>query len=334
MISPTLGGGVGRYSGLHGMIGDQLLSARVVIANGSIVTASARQNPELFWALRGAGSNFGVVTEATYQVYDLTSPTITNADYAFSPNASGAIFDWMAAFGDATPAELAILLFGNYDTTKGDLSLWLNVVYAGRQSAVQPLLNSLLAEVTPYRQNISEVPWNKMLYTNFFGVVPNAEAGCAGKGTNRSVYGGALKSYEKAAWNGFVANFSDFLRANEDARGSIFFIEQFSKVKVLQIPDDETAYPWRDVTAHLLWNYGWHKDETLATIERYGKHWRDKLQAFSGFSPQEIYVNYGHGDESSEVLYGAKKLPKLRRLKQIWDPKNVFGFYDSFVKRG
>ncbi|KAJ8125423.1 hypothetical protein O1611_g8216 [Lasiodiplodia mahajangana] len=331
MVSASLGGGVGRYNGLHGMIGDQLLSARVVIANGSLITTSAIENPDLFWALRGAGNNFGVVVEATYQVYDLTASSIVNADFAFHPNASAAIIDYLVSFGDSTPAKLAVILYGNYDSNTQDLSLWVNIVYAGSKAELQPFLDPLLEKATPYRQNVTEVPWNKMLYANFFGAAPSPEAACSGKGTNRDVYGGALKSYNKHAWNDFIGDFAHFLRSNEDARSSIFFVEQFSKTGVLQIPNSETSYPWRDVTAHLLWNYGWTDPATLPAIERFGTQWRDTLQASSGFTPQEIYVNYAHGDENPEVLYSKAKLPRLRALKQIWDPKNVFGFYNSLV---
>lgn len=66
-----LGGGHGFLQGRYGLAADQLVSARVVIANGSIVTASQSSNPDLFWALRGAGHNFGIVTEVEYKIYDI-----------------------------------------------------------------------------------------------------------------------------------------------------------------------------------------------------------------------------------------------------------------------
>lgn len=115
MISPTIGGGVGRLQGLHGMISDQLLSARIVIANGSIVQASQDENSDLFWALRGAGGNFGVVVEATYQLTNLTSKYVINMDYAFKSNASYAIVDYLSSFGESPPAKLSFMIAGLYD---------------------------------------------------------------------------------------------------------------------------------------------------------------------------------------------------------------------------
>jgi FAD/FMN-containing dehydrogenase len=65
-----VGGGTGFLTGQYGMTIDNLLSAKVVPADGSIVEESEKSNPDLFWGIRGSGSNFGVVTEFTYKIYE------------------------------------------------------------------------------------------------------------------------------------------------------------------------------------------------------------------------------------------------------------------------
>jgi FAD/FMN-containing dehydrogenase len=69
----TLGGGVGWLMGRCGLVCDNTLSYDIVVASGDLITASADQNPDLFWALKEGGGNFGVVTSITYRMYPVSS---------------------------------------------------------------------------------------------------------------------------------------------------------------------------------------------------------------------------------------------------------------------
>lgn len=77
----------------YGFSADNLVSARVVLADGSVVTASAEENDDLFWALRGAGHNFGVVTSMDLKVSDIAQNGWTLTGFTFSPDKLEVIFE-------------------------------------------------------------------------------------------------------------------------------------------------------------------------------------------------------------------------------------------------
>lgn len=111
MVGATLGGGIGRYNGLHGLIIDALESVELVTAAGDLIVVSATQNSDLFWGIRGAGFNFGIVVSATYNVFNFTNGgQVMNADFLFPPNASETVFEYFKSFETGQPAELALIL--------------------------------------------------------------------------------------------------------------------------------------------------------------------------------------------------------------------------------
>lgn len=88
------------------------------------------------------------------------------------------------------------------------------------------------------------------------------------------------------------------------------------------------------MTDYRIMTYSWSDPANEEMVDAFGKKWRSAFQNTSGFDSPQTYVNYGHGDESNEVLYSATNLPKLRELKELWDPDNVFRFHHDIVARG
>jgi FAD/FMN-containing dehydrogenase len=70
----TMGGGTGPFTGQYGTVSDNLVGARIVLADGRVLPLSEKENSELFWAIRGCGPNFGVVTEFTYRLHKQKGP--------------------------------------------------------------------------------------------------------------------------------------------------------------------------------------------------------------------------------------------------------------------
>lgn len=110
-----LGGGHGWLQGQHGLLTDNILSMRLVLADGSAVSASPTENNELFWALRGAGHNFGIVTSVEYRIFDVEpgqGRVWAYEEYVFKQDKLEALFEWANGLfqddvGSPRPVELS-----------------------------------------------------------------------------------------------------------------------------------------------------------------------------------------------------------------------------------
>jgi FAD/FMN-containing dehydrogenase len=102
----TLGSGSGWLERMYGLTCDSLMSARIVLADGSLVTASPFQNDDLFWGVRGGGGNFGVVTEFTYALHDV-GPIVLGGMIMYTRERAGDVARAYRDFIEAAPAEVA-----------------------------------------------------------------------------------------------------------------------------------------------------------------------------------------------------------------------------------
>lgn len=249
------------------MIVDALKSVQLVTAGGDLITASADEHSDLFWGIRGAGFNFGIVVSATYTVFDRTNHgQVVNADFLFTANQSTAVFEYFKSLETTLPAELALILQTGFNPQYGGVSrlfcpsahqanhcypltqtyIVVNAIYAGPLEGATPLLKPL-GDIHPVQQNISTIPWRDVTTKAFFGT---AAADCT-KGTNRNVYGSAIKTYDIPTFQTFFAGLQKLWADHPDTRQSVFFIEAFPTQAARAVPDEETAYPWRDTSVHL-----------------------------------------------------------------------------------
>lgn len=118
VIGAGLGGGQGRLQGEHGLIIDAMNSLRVVLADGSIVTVSATQNADLFWGLRGAGQNFGIVIDANLTTQPLVEGgTNYDVEMDFSTDKIEIVLELMNTQIDQLIPALAVDIIFGADTT-------------------------------------------------------------------------------------------------------------------------------------------------------------------------------------------------------------------------
>src|SRR6478609_2448041 len=104
----TLGGGIGYLTRRFGLTVDNLLSADVVLADGTLVTADETSHPDLFWALRGGGGNFGVVTSFTFRTHDIGDQgMIVGGPVLYDLGDTEAVMEWYRELHPSLPEELS-----------------------------------------------------------------------------------------------------------------------------------------------------------------------------------------------------------------------------------
>ncbi|KAI9374704.1 hypothetical protein BJX61DRAFT_264134 [Aspergillus egyptiacus] len=326
LIGATLGAGIGRLTGTHGLMIDALLSARVVTASGDILEASSTANPDLFWALRGAGQNFGIVTSATYALTPITHP-YTSVDLIIAPDHNTTFFHWLAAFNHS--ADWAIAAQISYSTDTNSPILLANCVYHGPRDAALASLHPLLLDIGPglVFMNVTEVPWNRLSATAGFA----SDAATCQPGQIHDIYGVTLRHRSAATWIAVFDAMGAFYATHPRARGCMVIFEAWANHAAVNVADAETAYPWRDAQIYTMIQGTWQegdKDAKVAT-QTLARQLRSMLAATSGYGDLAVYVNYAKGDETLEQIYGARKLRRLAELKRRYDPGNVFRFHHS-----
>ncbi|KAF9769903.1 hypothetical protein IL306_012606 [Fusarium sp. DS 682] len=116
MAGPALGGGHGLLQGFHGLISDNLISMNVVLANGTAVKVNEASHPDLWWAMRGAGHNFGVVTSFEMRIYPAEVRSWYYKTYIFSHEQLESLFDRLMTLQNSATGSDEILAghFGVY----------------------------------------------------------------------------------------------------------------------------------------------------------------------------------------------------------------------------
>lgn len=109
VVGAALGGGIGPYQGVHGLLLDDLKSVSIVTGSGEIVTASQDVKSDLFWGFRGAGQNFGIVTSATFQIHDqINNGMALNGDFVYPASSKESIFDLVQSLDENKPDQLSL----------------------------------------------------------------------------------------------------------------------------------------------------------------------------------------------------------------------------------
>nr|CAG8993145.1 FAD-linked oxidoreductase [Penicillium sclerotiorum] len=322
-LGATLGGGIGVGTGILGLGVDSLKSARVLVASGDIVTASEHHHPDLFWAIRGAGANFGIVVSATFELQEQANDgnTVT-ASFTYDGAKNASVLEFFRSFDDTLPDELAITLHFSYNTTLKQSQVALDYVYFGQLSDVQQYIDAAnaLGPLSSSHEILTIPELYESLEHNECTINSPISGATAGIG-----------EIDVPTFQAIFAEFVAFAAANPTTYVGESAWQRYSNKKALAQPANSTSFPWRDIKAYWLHLNVFLSPTIEDAVTNMTLSLREKLNAGSGFDTPHVYVNYAYGDEGPAAWWSAANLPRLRALKARWDPRNLFGKANSVL---
>jgi FAD/FMN-containing dehydrogenase len=310
----TLGGGFGWLSRKYGMTVDNLESAEVVTAAGEVVHASAGEHPDLFWALRGGGGNFGVVTRFELGLHPV-GPGVLSGLIVYPISEARSVLRQYRDFAMEAPDELSVWAILRPaprlpflpERVHGKGILALALLYAGDPKEGEPLVEPLRGFGTPVGEHVGVQPYTA--WQQAFDPLLTAGARNYWKSHNLSTIQDGLLDV--------ALEYSDTLPSPHCE----IFLAALGGATMRPAPEC-TAYAHRDARFVMNVHGRW---EDPADDER-GIGWaRDFFKASAPFATGGAYVNFLTADEGDRVLaaYGSN-YARLARVKRMYDPGNLF----------
>jgi len=276
-LGAALGGGFGHLTGLYGLAVDNMLSLDIVLADGSTKTVTKETDPDLWWALRGAGPNFGIVTSATYKAY----PTPNEKTLAFT----GALMyteDKLESVLEALDGltmkpNMNIIVFFR---TSGppDFQLMVAVVpfYFGSEEDAKKTF-SCFYDLKPFHEITGMFPYNHWS--------DGADPFCT-KGGRKPFFGASSNKLNIKTWRTIFNQYADFVKNNEGTGFSMILLECYTMDKALSLgQSDSSAFPWRDrrfSTVIIPWYENAAIDDAAA---KWGRSARDLIRSQENIPP-------------------------------------------------
>ncbi|QRV86657.1 FAD-binding domain protein [Ceratobasidium sp. AG-Ba] len=322
----TAFGGYGPFSRVGGLLHDRVTAAEVVLANGTLTTASASVNADLFWALRGAGASYGVVTQWTFATF-AAPPTVIGYSIDYSGGLSGSkiaslLNAWQTLAINA-PKEMAMIGVVGPD---GDGGLYLQFTgdYYGTKSAFNSVTANWASKLSPGKITAKTYNWyDSLVATDGPLSTTNAEP----KDTffAKSLF--TKTAVTSSQWTSFL-NYLVSKGANSDTDWFVEIDLYGGQIKTLAA--DSTSFAHRDAILSF---------QLYASSKNYKPPYpSDGISFVNGMlnaldpNPQAAYVNYVDPTLTSSQWknqYYGSHYSRLSSIKRSVDPNNVFRFPQS-----
>jgi hypothetical protein len=319
----TLHGGYGLISRSKGLTLDNIIEATVVLANSSVVTASATQNPDLFWALRGAGAAFGIVTNFKFKTFTAPESNVV-FNYYVSPSSAAALSQIINAMQDFTinrqPPELNMRLFlSSFTTFSG--------VYYGTRADFDKIMQPLLQKMGLGNPggSVSTNGWLNTLTSFSNGPLEQAKV----YDTHETFFSKSLmpEYLNPQAVDALSNYWNANARSNQRSWYLLFDSHGGNNSAISSVAGDATAYAHRNATFKMQFY------DRIAS-GNYDSSWfpflNNWVKAISDASPGVnfgMYINYADSSLSkadAHSHYWLKNYDRLVQVKALYDPKKTF----------
>ena len=301
----TTAGGFGRVGRRFGLALDNVVGADVVTADGRLLHASAEENDDLFWAIRGGGGNFGIVTNFEMQLHPMQR-TVVAGTVLYPIDLARDVFNIYRDHGTTAPDELYVdvMIMRPLGAPAGMAGF--EICWSGPEADADKALKPFLSVGEPVMNSIKAVDYVEAQRA-WDNTDPRNDA-----------------EYMKA---GFINEFSDDLMGHilngfepQERRGVMLYLQQ-SAGAIGRVPVEATAFAHRKSIANMFVSVTWPKDDEAAGhVDYIRKYWKTLEPATDG------YYTVDTANESRAVRHGNYQgnFPRLLELKKKYDPSNLF----------
>jgi FAD/FMN-containing dehydrogenase len=310
----TLGGGFGWLTRKYGLTVDNLLAAEVVTADGKRIRASAEEHPDLFWAIRGGGGNFGIVTQFVFALHEV-GPTVLCGLVVYPFEQAESVLTRYRAYVETIPDELCVWAVLRKapplpflpDAVHGREVVIFAFMHSGDIDEGQRLVEPIHHFGDPIGEHVGPAPYSAWQQ----GFDPLLTPGA------RNYW----KSHNfDALSDEVIATVISYAGKLPSPQCEIFIALLGGEAN--RVASDATAYAHRDVkfvmNVHGRWDSAAEDDDCVSWS-------REFFEAARPYASGGVYVNFMSADEIDRVAaaYGAN-YERLARIKQRYDPDNLF----------
>ncbi|MGH2758515.1 MAG: FAD-binding oxidoreductase [Actinomycetota bacterium] len=314
----TLGGGEGWVRRKYGLSIDNLVSAQVVCADGRVRTASAESNPDLFWAIRGGGGNFGIVTSFTFRLHPV-GPMVAFAGVfhpvSDAPNVYRAFRDWAKTVPNEISALIGCTTLPASEHTPPEIHntpfIVTGAVYAGDPEEGMKIIQPLRDIGTPMADISDIIPFAgvQQAFDEFF-------------------QRGSLRSYWKST---YVQDLTDEVldvvvdKAQNRPHERVFVVTFFMGGAINDVDPEDTAYSERSANWMVSVDGNWHDE---ADDDKVISWVRESWGEVHALGTGRVYLNFTSiADEPTNAGVDSahgRNLKRLAEIKAKYDPENFF----------